>query len=150
MYSLITEPDRTPSPTFSFNDPQAYYIIRKDRFDNYWISYDNLQRDDQIIKFPTLIGEVSLEKYNNLYTMNVDTSIDRSKKPDRLGTTISMFIGNSKVELEPFLGKPLKIKGSFRKTYSDTQCIVEKCHKFSTRQPYTKAAVVDIESISSK
>ncbi|MFH1535816.1 MAG: hypothetical protein ABIC96_01965 [Patescibacteria group bacterium] len=52
----------------------------------------------------------------------------------------SVFVGNSKIELDPFVGKKVIIKGDYSGRIGKQQCIVNKCHPL-------EGAMIDIESI---
>lgn len=68
------------------------------------------------------------------------------------------MIGNSKVDLEPFVGKKVKIeydfsrrpnKGGFpRLIMAKEQCIRNKCHPISKENPELESEVIDINSIT--
>lgn len=51
-----------------------------------------------------------------------------------------VFVGNSKVDLDPFVGKRISIKGNYSGRIAKQQCIINKCH------PLT-GAIIDIDSI---
>jgi hypothetical protein len=51
-----------------------------------------------------------------------------------------VFVGNSKVTLESFISKRIKINGNYSGRIGDQQCIVNKCHAL-------KGAMIDIYSI---
>ena len=51
-----------------------------------------------------------------------------------------VLVGNSKVALEPFIGKRIKISGNYSGRIGEKQCIINKCHAL-------KGAMIDIDSI---
>lgn len=142
-YSLKVGEDTAPGPSFSFDEPNAVYKIEK-REEDYWITYQNLDREDNVFKASLGNTEVRVDKYGDAHSVGIGQKFEDSK-----GTSVAMFIGNSQVDLEPFLGKSLKIKGSFRRTFTNEQCIINNCHKLSP-YPEFRAAVVDIEAVEVK
>lgn len=56
--------------------------------------------------------------------------------------TYEVLVGNSKVELDSFVGKKIVIKGNYSGRVGNQQCIVNKCHPIGG-----KSAMIDIDSI---
>ena len=52
-----------------------------------------------------------------------------------------VYVGNSKVALDPFVGKRVIIKGKYSGRIGDKQCIVTTCHPLG-------GAMIDIDSVS--
>lgn len=144
IYFLKTSDDRAPGPWFSFDESNAYYSVKKDELNNYWLVYSNEKRNDQGITFNFGFSKIFLRKDDKFSSVTVANP--EVQETDLKMNNGSMYIGNSKVELDPYLGKSLRIQGSFRKTYTNTQCISGKCHQIFT-DPKIKAAVIDIKSI---
>lgn len=84
------------------------------------------------------------------FTLNDPTANYSIKKTDNadpnypnyfvVHNTDEVFVGNSQVELDPFVNKKIVIQGSYSGRVGNQQCIVNKCHPL-------KGAMIDIDSI---
>ena len=61
---------------------------------------------------------------------------------------IGVMIGASKVDIERYLGRRVKVQGNFRERPSNKQCIVDRCHQIFSN-PKQTAVLVDIDQVSS-
>jgi hypothetical protein len=60
--------------------------------------------------------------------------------------SIEVMVGTSRVSLAGFVGKTVRVRGTFADYPSNRQCVAERCHRlFETERMH--AVVVDIESV---
>lgn len=85
--------------------------------------------------------------YFSLNESTADFSIKKTDNTDPnypnywvVHDTDEVFVGTSKVELDPFVGKKIIIHGNYSGRIGNQQCIVNKCHPL-------KGAMIDIDSI---
>ncbi len=114
-WSLMTD---QPPDFFPFDDPEATYTVTK-RNDRYMLLYDSKGDRNTTYVCDQMSGTTSCR-----------TEVNRN---------IEVMIGNSDTELEPLVGKSVKITGDF--VSSNKQCIAGKC------QDIGNWAVLDIHSI---
>lgn len=84
----------------------------------------------------------TLVKTDDLYWVVYDTPIasDSTKL-----SHAAILVGKSQVDLDPYLGKIVRLKGHFNPFFQTQQCILGNCHTFAGKQ---QAVVIDIESIN--
>ncbi len=101
-------------------------------------------RDSGFPPKPTFI----MDDKDAFYTITKDdlyfVSYFKSKEATSTPTT-SILVGNSPIDLDPYIGKSLKITGWFKDTYGYRQCVVDSC-----RELQTKSVVIDITKIELK
>lgn len=92
-----------------------------------------------------------LDEENSRYTIVKDNSADGSppnyfvvynSSTNKDRGNIQILVGKSQVDLDEYVGKNLKIIGSYSGRVDDVQCIKDKCHKIA------KSLVVDIKNVN--
>ena len=111
--------DYSPIPDYDLNDPNEEFTIREDNIGNYMLHVYNR---------------------NNKLEYNLPPFITKNQP--------SYYVGESKVDLEPYVGKTISIKGHFAIKTTDTQCMAGRCHKLFSHGG--KASVVNIDAVSIK
>lgn len=104
-YTICALVDEKPPKFFPFDDPQATYRVTK-HGDNYMLRYQST---------------------GDMNTRDVcDTHNGKTSCSTEVANDLETMIGNSDIELEPLLGKPVVVDGEF--VYDDEQCIAGMCH----------------------
>lgn len=95
--------------------------------------------DERPVPFPLVNGQANyrIGKLGNHYAVFYRDGAQ----------TISVMIGSSKVDVEHYLGRRVHVRGEFRRHASNTQCILDRCHRMFS-DPRQKAIVVDVDSVN--
>lgn len=121
--------DQYPPTFFKTDDPEATYTIEQDSSNDFAVHYTTPGDANK-----SWVCEQELGKRERCFW--------------EYNRDIVTKIGKSPVDLAPFLGKEVKLKGTF--VYTEEQCIAEKCTPFGTDSQAQRWAAFDITTIEEK